>query len=284
MRSQTISAAAFRLGAISLAVLGATAGGQAFAELVPGPYIGGNLGRTFGDFEHAPMYTVPPASVRNMQDDDRDTGYKLYGGYQLNRNFAVEGGYFDLGKYSYGFDTGPVPFGTYRGESRFKGLNLDLVGTLPVTDRLTVLGRVGAAYSRARSSVTTTGLVPSGGASRRENDWGVKFGVGVEYAFTQALSVRAELERYRLNDPVRNRGNIDMVSVGLVYRFGAPAPQPVYVAAPPPPPPAPPVAPPPPPPPRVVIQPAPPPPPVMAPPPPPPPPAPAPLPAKPFRN
>jgi OOP family OmpA-OmpF porin len=72
--------------------------------------------------------------------------------------------------------------------------------------------------------------------------------------------MRLEAERYRINDAVGNKGDVDLFSVGLVYRFGvktpapapraepvaaAPAPRPVVVT-PPPPPPA--VAPPPPPP------------------------------------
>ena len=37
-----------------------------------------------------------PAS--GFSSDEKDTGYKLFGGYQFNRNIALEGGYFDLGK------------------------------------------------------------------------------------------------------------------------------------------------------------------------------------------
>ena len=48
------------------------------------------------------LTVVPP-----IADDDRDTGYKLFGGYKFNRNFAVEGGYFNLGKF--GFTTTTVP-------------------------------------------------------------------------------------------------------------------------------------------------------------------------------
>lgn len=31
--------------------------------------------------------------------DDGDTGYRVFGGYKFNRNFAVEGGYVNLGTY-----------------------------------------------------------------------------------------------------------------------------------------------------------------------------------------
>ena len=39
------------------------------------------------------------------------------------------------------------------------------------------------------------------------------------------------MERYRINDAVGNRGDIDLVSLGLVYRFGSNRPTPTYVAS-----------------------------------------------------
>jgi OOP family OmpA-OmpF porin len=67
--------------------------------------------------------------------------------------------------------------------------------------------------------------------------------LGLQYAFTDALMLRGELERYRIDDAVGNKGDIDHLSIGLVYQFGvnppaapvarAPAPAP-YVAPPPP--------------------------------------------------
>jgi OOP family OmpA-OmpF porin len=59
----------------------------------------------------------------------------------------------------------------------------------------------------------------------------VKYGVGLNYAFSDALAMRLEVERYRVNDAIGNKGDIDMVSVGLVYRFGGPTPQPATFAA-----------------------------------------------------
>lgn len=262
-----------RLSAISLALLGATAAGQASAQwaaATPHWYLGGNVGRGSADFD--PTFAVPPATVTGTSEDDRDTAWKLFGGYQLNRNIAIEGGYFDLGDYSYGYSS---TLGNFAGTTKFRGLNLDLVGTFPLTERFSALARIGAIYTRATANTSSTGTVPVFG-SRRENELGVKAGLGLEFAFSPALSVRGEYERYRVEDPVRGRGNIDVASVGLVYRFGGPVVAPTRVVAPPPPPP-------PPPPPRVV---SPPPAPVqvMPPPPPPPPPAPAPAAPRPYRN
>lgn len=206
----------FRLGAIGIAVLGATLGTQAFAQFVPGPYVGGSVGRASTDFD-APAPIVAPGI--GFSQDERDTAWKLFGGYQFHRNFAIEGGYYDLGSYDYGYAGAG---GT--GNSRYQGLNLDLVGTLPVTDRFSAFARVGAAYTRSRTVF--------GGVGRTERDWGPKVGVGIEYAFTPQLSVRGEWERYRVNEPVRGRGNIDVASIGVVYRFGAPAPTRVVAPAP----------------------------------------------------
>lgn len=241
------------LGLIALAVLGTVSSSWAIAQdETTGPYIGGNIGRTRADFDNGSInrtLTGQGLTVQSSSIDNTGTGAKLFGGYQLNRNFAVEGGYFDLGKSSYRFNT--VPVGTFSGETRVRGLNLDLVGMLPLSDRFSIFGRIGAAYAQSRANLTSTGAVPVNTNTRR-NDTNVKVGLGMQYAITEALAVRAELERYRINDPVRNRGHIDMASVGLVYRFGAkaptpvaqayvppapaPAPAPVYVAPPPPPP------------------------------------------------
>ena len=265
-----------KLSFIALAVLGSA---PALSQELLGPYIGANVGATRASFDNPPNLSAfggPGFVVNSVSGDDRDTGYKLYGGYRLSRNFAIEGGYFDLGRFNYTYNS--TPAGSLNGNLRVKGLNLDLVGIVPLTERFSVFGRVGAAYAQSKTGFSRTGTVPLPGG-RDEKDTNLKLGVGLQYAFTDQLSVRAELERYRINDAVRKRDHIDMASVGLVYQFGAkprpvaqtfvPPPAPAVVALPPPPPPPPAPRPPPPQPP-----PPPPPPPAVAPPPPPPAPAP----------
>ena len=76
-----------------------------------------------------------------------------------------------------------------------------------------------------------------------------KFGAGLQYEFSPSVWLRGEAERYRVNDAVGNKGDVNMFSVSLVFPFGrTPAPAPraevAYVAPPveaPPPPPPPPV-------------------------------------------
>ncbi len=218
-----------------------------------GWYGGANVGRSAATIDDARINSSllnRGFSSSTIVDDDRSTGFKVFGGYQLNKNFAIEGGYFDLG--SFGYNANTVPAGTLSGNIKLKGLNLDLVGIVPLTEKFSVFGRAGLNYAQARDSFSGTGAVRVTNPNPRKNDTNYKLGLGLQYALTESLDLRAEAERYRINDAVGNRGHVDLVSVGLVYRFGGktelPAPRAAIVepvrqvvaVAPPPPPPAPP--------------------------------------------
>ena len=178
----------------------------------------------------------------SLSEDRRDTGYKAFIGFPIHPNWAVEAGYFDLGRF--GFSANTTPTGSLTGSARIKGLNLDLVGTLPITDRWSLLGRVGAAYAQTQDTFSGTGAVSVIDPSPSKRETNYKFGLGTQYAFTPALTLRLEGERYRVNDAVGSRGNVDLISLGLVYRFGGPtttrkaaytpyvAPEPVVAQAP----------------------------------------------------
>jgi len=218
-----------------------------------GWYMGANIGSARAKIDNARITSNllgAGFTTTGISNDDRATGYKLFAGYQMSRNFAVEGGYFDLGEYGFVATTAVPNAGTLSGNIKLRGINLDLLGIMPVSDKFSVFGRVGVNYAQARDTFSSTGLVPppaNPNPSKREANY--KYGFGLQYDFTEALGMRAEAERYRINDAVGNRGDITMASLGLVYRFGAtpppppprPAPQPVaaapvYVAPPPPPP------------------------------------------------
>ena len=82
-----------------------------------------------------------------------------------------------------------------------------------------------------------------------EKGFNYKAGVGLQYELSPSFLVRAEAERYRINDAVGNRGDVNLYSVSLVFPFGrtptaapramaaapayvAPAPAPVAAPAP----------------------------------------------------
>ena len=165
-------------------------------------------------------------SAISIADDRRDTGYKLYGGYQFNRYFAAEGGYFDLGRF--GFTAQTLPPGALNGSLRLRGINLDAVGSVPISDNFSAIARIGLDYAEARDSFGGTGALVVLNNSPHKRETNLKAGLGLQYAFNDALGLRLEAERYRVNDGVGGNGNVDLVSLGLIYRFGGM--KPVYVA------------------------------------------------------
>lgn len=192
-----------------------------------GWYAGGNIGQSKASIDDARITSGLLGSgliAGPINDDNRDRGFKLFGGYQYNQYFSVEAGYFDLGRF--GFTT-TTPTGTLSGDIRLKGLNLDAVGSFPITEKFSAFGRIGVAYARTQDHFGGTGAVNVLDPNPSSRDTHLKVGLGVQYAFTDALSVRAEIERYRVNDAVGNKGDVDLASIGLVYRFGGKTPTPV---------------------------------------------------------
>ena len=195
-------------------------------------YIGGNIGASKANIDQQRIEAALTANGSTMtafSKDEKDSPtYKLFVGKQLNRYLAIEAGYFDLGKFGFNAATSD---GTFNGQAGFRGVNLDLVGQLPLTERFSLLGRIGANYARTSTHFTGNRLNAVTGPNMTEKKAGLKAGLGLEYKFTEALAMRAEVERYRVNDAVGNRGDVDMVSLGLVYKLGRPAARaPVHAA------------------------------------------------------
>jgi OOP family OmpA-OmpF porin len=207
-------------GTLSLAVMAALASPAATAA-DSGWYGGLNIGHARAEIDHDRITSDllgSGFSTTQIDKDERDTGFKLLGGRKFNKNFAVEAGYFNLGEF--GFTASTVPAGTLTGTMKVQGVNLDAVGILPISDKFSALARVGLTYNEAKDTFRGTGAVTPTNPDPDKSAGSYKLGLGLQYDFTRALGVRAEWERYRVNDAVGNKGDIDMLSVGLVYMFG----------------------------------------------------------------
>ncbi|MBB5608349.1 MULTISPECIES: OmpA family protein [unclassified Janthinobacterium] len=184
-------------------------------------YIGAGVGQSRATIDEPRLRASLAAngeSVTGFSKDQRDTGYKLFVGRQLNQYFAVEAGYFDLGKFDFKSTTSGN--GVLNGEAGFRGVNLDLLGQLPLSQRLSLLGRVGMHYTKTNTEFSGNRLLGSANTQASERKLNAKLGLGLEYKFSEALALRGEVERYRLNDAVGNRGDADLYSVSLVYKLG----------------------------------------------------------------
>lgn len=220
-----------------LALLGTLAGAMLAAQAAPGDepfinpewansawYIGAGIGQARASIDQERLtrsLAANGATVTAFSSDERDTGYKLFVGRQLNRYLALEGGYFDLGKFS--FRSATSGNGSLNGEAGFRGVNLDLLAQLPLSERLSLLGRAGASYTKTSTHFSGDLLSAVSDPNPSERKLNAKAGLGLEYKFSEALALRGEVERYRVGDAVGNRGDADLYSVSLVYKMGRPA-------------------------------------------------------------
>lgn len=129
--------------------------------------------------------------------DPDETGYKAFAGYQISKNFAAEAGlqYFGM-------------FG--RNNAGISALAADLlaVASYPVMNELAVYGRAGVYFGSLKSKPLS------------EDNIGLTYSLGAEYAFSRELGTRVDWQRYS------NAGggafgfttDIDVLSVGLVWR------------------------------------------------------------------
>lgn len=147
--------------------------------------------------------------------DGRVEGWKAYTGYQFNNYLGVEGGYANLNDAS-GWNSGN-DF-----EMRSDAWTLGAIGAYPLTDRLSVTGKLGAAYVVTKTDTVTyvnspVGT-PPGVLNRRDRvgDDGFQphYGVGVRYALIDNIDLRAEWERFALDEV-----NIDLMTAGFAMRF-----------------------------------------------------------------
>lgn len=220
-----------RLSLLALALISC----QLASAAEPGWYIGANIGESRADIDDekivARLLSDGFRTVTLRETEDQ-TGFKVFTGYQFSRNLAVEGGYFDLGQFSY--TARMEPWAIMTGDAKMRGLNVDMVGFLPFGEKLSAFGRAGVIYAETRDRFRGYGpvIIDPFNAHKTEASW--KYGAGLQYEFTDKVAMRLEAERYRFDDAIGNDGDIDLFSLGVVYRFGetaAPAQAPARAPA-----------------------------------------------------
>jgi OOP family OmpA-OmpF porin len=154
-----------------VAMLGAAAmtvsAGALAQQTVPGFYVGADVGQA--DF-----------------GDEDDTAFRILGGYQFHRNVAAEVGYSLL------FD---------KGGAEVTALELVAVGSFPLANQLSVLGKLGFANVDVETRF--------GSDDKTE----LTYGLGLQYDFTRNLGARLQWQRYDTDEEV------DLISIGVIYRF-----------------------------------------------------------------
>lgn len=162
--------------------------------------------------------------------DDKDTGWKVYAGYRVNENFAIEAGYTRLGKFGYqgSFDfyiTGYDYEGSASLKGRAKAWTLSALGIVPLGQQFELFGKLGLARwdvkTTANITVNQDGDSYSESTSVSKKGTGLNFGLGAVYKFNANLGIRAEWERFNDvgKEDVTGKSDIDLLSIGLMYSF-----------------------------------------------------------------
>ncbi len=157
-------------------------------------YIGANVGRAE---LKADISGLPSAK-------DSATAAKLYGGYQFNPTFGVEGGYNYLGKGE--LNNGPSISG------KPESIYVAGTATVPVNQEFAVFAKVGAARSRTKLNVN--------GNNFNEYHNTALIGIGASYALTKDIVGVVEYENF--GKIVKDDGGIlkaNLISFGVRYKF-----------------------------------------------------------------
>ncbi|HXN16561.1 MAG TPA: outer membrane beta-barrel protein [Usitatibacter sp.] len=197
-----------RLLPFALAILSSAAWGEEnyLGTLRPPPQSG--LASGLYSFTTGPQGIAPRL--------EGETGYRLKLGYKYSRYLSVEGEYRDVGRMPSDLFIGP---GNLASGFRHGGVGIDTIATLPLWDRFSFYGRLGAYRGDARNgflAYSTSLLGESTGA--RSTRW--RYGLGMRYDITNAFGIRAEMERYSpLGSSLASDAEADLFSVGVMWRF-----------------------------------------------------------------
>lgn len=177
-------------------------------------YVGGSIGEA--------KYKDTPGVLSNR--DNKDTGYKVYVGTQINPIFGVEATYFDMAKYtgnSSAFNGSTVVPTNISGEATAWGLAAILTAPTNLTsvfgNSFGLFAKVGVVRNKLSTNISGPGFT----SHQKENSTGANFGVGAKYDFAKNFSVRAEWERLNKvgDNGTTGETDINFLSAGFTIKF-----------------------------------------------------------------
>jgi OOP family OmpA-OmpF porin len=156
------------------------------------------------------------------------TGFRLHGGYQFGRFFALDFGYVDFGQFENHFDPddcpngapGPCPVDTRTSIDGFVG---SFVGILPLGEHWFLDARIG--FARIKVDTSAFGAIDVDDSSTND---GFNYGIGGGYRFNEHWEAVFDYSGYDQFDlgltlsgafGVYNLGETTMTSLGVNYRW-----------------------------------------------------------------
>jgi OOP family OmpA-OmpF porin len=147
-----------------------------------GGYFGAEIGQaSAGD------YCSGPGGLTLTSCDDKDTSFKILGGYRFTRHRAVELAYVHLGTFHATGSGFGLPFDV---KTELTGVTVQAVGIVPFSNGFSVMGRAVAIFWDLRDS----GTVGPFAAGSSDSGVDIALGVGAQYKFTPNFGVCADLD------------------------------------------------------------------------------------------
>jgi OmpA-OmpF porin, OOP family len=163
------------------------------ADIDPGFYVGVGVGEATVELD-------------DVDFDDSDGAFKLFGGYRFNPYFGVELAYFDGGTAQDGQAGFP---GTVEIETT--GVNLSAIVTAPFGDDFSIFAKLGYASLDFEVAANVFGMrIPVDDDTEEE----LSFGAGASLAVNESFSLRAEYEAFDFED-----ADVSQVMLSAVFRF-----------------------------------------------------------------
>ena len=192
---KTIYLAAAMASALSLSAP-ATAG---FFDFTLAPFIGASAGQA----------TFDVSCPAGHACGEKDYGWKVYGGLEVNEYIQMEVGYADLGE--------AKSSGATSGTAEVNGMTIQVVGTYAFNPSFSLIGRGGMNILNLEVNETTAGLSSNEG----DTDVAWSLGLGAQYNLSKSVGLRAEWERYFDVGDADSTGemDVDLISAGVVFKF-----------------------------------------------------------------
>lgn len=151
------------------------------------------------------------ASALGIACDDTDTATRIFGGYKINQNFAVEVGYADLGK-----ATASVP--GVAGEWKSTAWDFMAVGILPINQQFSVLGKIGLSSWSLDATLTASGV---GSTTLSPTGSDVTYALGAQYDFNNQVGLRAEWQTYSNigDENTTGQSDVSVIGASVLFRF-----------------------------------------------------------------
>jgi hypothetical protein len=150
-------------------------------------------------------YSRRNGGTGNFPNGDRSDAYSVvYGNYGLNSNAGFEVGYIDFGSVGRG-----------GGTTKATGVNLSLIGRLPLNEQFNLLAKVGGTYSQTDVSSAAGSSTTAG--SENGLDWA--YGIGAEANLNAQFSVVLQYNEHFLKFAGGSKDRVSNTTVGLRYNF-----------------------------------------------------------------